>query len=91
MSALLDLSGVRDDLVALRHDIHAHPETAFDEKRTSDLVASNLSAFGLDMHRGLGGTGVDRGVDAHLLKIDITGCVHRHRALPSIEVMCRRK
>jgi metal-dependent amidase/aminoacylase/carboxypeptidase family protein len=58
MSALLDLSGMRDDLVALRHHIHAHPETAFDEKRTSDLVASNPSAFGLDVYRGLGGTGV---------------------------------
>ncbi|MBT4428521.1 MAG: amidohydrolase [Rhodospirillaceae bacterium] len=58
MSELLDLGSMRDDLVAIRHDIHAHPETAFDETRTSDLVAERLGSFGLDVHRGLGGTGV---------------------------------
>lgn len=45
-------------LVTLRHDIHAHPELAFDEHRTAGLVAANLARLGLEVHRGIGGTGV---------------------------------
>lgn len=41
-----------------RRDIHAHPETAFCEFRTSDLVARELAEVGVVVHRGLGGTGV---------------------------------
>jgi amidohydrolase len=41
-----------------RRDIHAHPETAFEETRTSDIVAEKLESFGLDVHRGLATTGV---------------------------------
>ncbi len=48
----------RKHLVALRHDIHAHPELAFDEHRTSDKVAAFLQARGIETHRGLAGTGV---------------------------------
>ena len=58
MPAILDLGDMRDDLVAWRRDIHAHPETAFEETRTSDFVAARLESFGLEVHRGLGGTGV---------------------------------
>lgn len=46
------------DLAAWRHEIHAHPETAFEEKRTSDFVAARLAEFGIEVHRGLAGTGV---------------------------------
>ena len=46
------------DLTAWRRDIHAHPETAFEEKRTSDFVAARLAEFGIEVHRGLAGTGV---------------------------------
>ena len=46
------------DLTAWRHEIHAHPETAFEEKRTADFVASRLQDFGIEVHRGLAGTGV---------------------------------
>jgi amidohydrolase len=46
------------DLAKWRHEIHAHPETAFEEKRTSDFVAARLREFGLEVHRGLAGTGV---------------------------------
>ncbi len=45
-------------LIALRRDIHAHPEIAFEEDRTSDVVAGVLQAAGLEVHRGLAGTGV---------------------------------
>ena len=47
-----------DDMVAWRRDIHAHPETAFEEHRTSALVAERLASFGIEVHRGLAGTGV---------------------------------
>lgn len=43
----------------LRRDLHAHPETAFQEFRTSDVIVSKLHHMGVDaVHRGLGGTGV---------------------------------
>jgi len=43
---------------ALRRDIHAHPELCFAEHRTSDLVARTLASWGIEVHRGLAGTGV---------------------------------
>lgn len=46
------------ELVALRRDLHAHPETAFEENRTAEVVARSLAAYGLQVHRGLAGTGV---------------------------------
>ncbi len=41
-----------------RRDLHAHPELGFQEERTSDLVASRLESFGIEVHRGIGRTGV---------------------------------
>jgi len=45
-------------LVALRRDLHAHPELCFEEHRTSGVVASALESWGIEVHRGLGRTGV---------------------------------
>jgi len=45
-------------LTAWRHHIHSHPELAYEEKVTSDFVAEKLAGFGLEVHRGLGVTGV---------------------------------
>jgi len=45
-------------LTALRRDIHRHPETAFEEHRTSEIVATRLTELGIEVHRGLGGTGL---------------------------------
>jgi amidohydrolase len=42
----------------LRRDIHAHPELGYQELRTSELIARSLTAWGIPVHRGLGGTGV---------------------------------
>jgi hippurate hydrolase len=52
------IRAMADEMVALRHQIHAHPELAFEEHITSDLVASRLTEWGYEVHRGLGGTGV---------------------------------
>jgi hippurate hydrolase len=41
-----------------RHDLHMHPELGFDVHRTSERVAELLESFGLEVHRGLGQTGV---------------------------------
>ena len=46
------------DLTAIRRDIHAHPELAFNETRTADIVARELASYGLEVQRGLAKTGV---------------------------------
>jgi hippurate hydrolase len=46
------------DMTGWRRHIHAHPETAFEERATADYVADRLRDFGLEVHRGLAGTGV---------------------------------
>ena len=46
------------ELTALRRDIHAHPELAFDESRTADIVARELERYGIEVHRGIARTGV---------------------------------
>ena len=46
------------ELVALRHDLHANPELAFEERRTAGVVAASLRLLGLEVHEGLAGTGV---------------------------------
>jgi amidohydrolase len=47
-----------DELREFRRDLHAHPELAFEERRTSDLVAARLAAWGIEVHRGIAKTGV---------------------------------
>src|SRR5437764_8483437 len=46
------------DLTARRRDFHAHPELGFEEHRTADIVAKQLEALGIEVHRGIGGTGI---------------------------------
>jgi len=48
----------RQRMLAWRHDIHANPETAFEEHRTANVVANALMLMGIPVHRGLAGTGV---------------------------------
>ena len=46
------------DLVAVRRDLHQHPETAFEETRTAGVVAERLRGLGLDVRTGVAKTGV---------------------------------
>lgn len=52
------ISHFHDEMVALRRDLHAHPELGFEEFRTSGLVAGALQAMGIEVHRSIAGTGV---------------------------------
>jgi hippurate hydrolase len=52
------LPALTQKIAALRRDIHAHPELAFDEKRTAAKVADYLDSLGLEVHRGIARTGV---------------------------------
>ncbi|MGF6548671.1 M20 aminoacylase family protein [Paraburkholderia youngii] len=52
------IAEIEQEMVALRHSIHAHPELAYEEFATGDLVAERLREWGYTVHRGLGQTGV---------------------------------
>ena len=52
------LAAQADELAGWRRALHAMPETAFEEHRTSTFVAEKLESFGLPVHRGLAGTGL---------------------------------
>ena len=43
-------------IAAIRRDIHAHPELCFEERRTADVIAEQLTSWGIPIHRGLGTT-----------------------------------
>jgi amidohydrolase len=47
-----------DELTEIRRDIHAHPELGLEEHRTAERVASKLAEWGVEVHRGVGKTGV---------------------------------
>jgi hippurate hydrolase len=52
------IAAFHDDMTAWRRDIHAHPETAFEEHRTAALVAAKLRGWGIEVQEGLARTGV---------------------------------
>ena len=59
MHTLLEqLHAQAGEFIGLRRDIHRHPELAFDEHRTSELVAGKLRQWGYEVEQGIGGTGV---------------------------------
>src|SRR5690349_4753933 len=53
-----DIDELVPDLVAMRRDLHEHPELAFEEVRTSGIVAQRLKALGLEVQTGIAKTGV---------------------------------
>ena len=58
MSIIEPINALHAEMTAWRRDLHAHPETAFEEHRTAEAVAEKLASFGLAVHRGLAKTGV---------------------------------
>ena len=59
MTIIPEIKSFAEDLTAIRHDLHAHPEIGFEEKRTAAIVAEALKSYGVDeIHEGIGGTGV---------------------------------
>ncbi len=58
MSVITRVLDYQAELSSIRQDIHMHPETAFEEVRTSDIVAKKLAEYGCEVHRGLAKTGV---------------------------------
>jgi amidohydrolase len=83
-SALDRARSFQSELSAIRRDIHAHPELGLEEYRTADLVARKLEEWGIEVHRGVGKTGVvgvlrnGNGQDAVGLRADMD-------ALPILE------
>ncbi|MGC6330857.1 M20 aminoacylase family protein [Rhizorhabdus sp. FW153] len=53
-----ELADIIPDLVALRRDIHAHPELGFCEHRTAARIAEELRGLGIEVHEGIGTTGL---------------------------------
>lgn len=58
MNLIPEIVSRQSELSEIRRDIHKHPELAYEEHRTADLVAEKLTYYGLATHRGLGQTGV---------------------------------
>jgi amidohydrolase len=48
----------QDEFIAVRRDLHAHPELGFEEHRTARIVCERLSAYGIEHHAGIGRTGI---------------------------------
>ena len=53
-----ELTALHDRMTGWRRDLHAHPELGFEEARTAARVAELLESFGIEVHRGVGRTGV---------------------------------
>jgi amidohydrolase len=58
MSTIDAIRGFQDELIAIRRDLHANPELGLEEHRTADIVAKKLAEWGIEVHRGVGKTGV---------------------------------
>jgi amidohydrolase len=53
-----DIERLDGDLVALRRDLHRHPELSFTEERTASIAAERLRALGFEVRTGVAKTGV---------------------------------
>ena len=53
-----EIKALKEKIISIRRDIHMHPELAFEEHRTSQLVTNRLNEFGIEVQTGIGKTGV---------------------------------
>ena len=58
MAVINSIADRQDEMRAWRHLLHQHPELSYEEVWTSNFVAEKLASFGLEVHRGMGKTGV---------------------------------
>ena len=58
MNTIKELEDLQNEMQTWRRDIHAHPEIAFEEHRTAEIVAEKLKSFGIEVEIGIAGTGV---------------------------------
>lgn len=58
MELIPELAAKASTYVALRREIHAHPELGYEEHRTAALIVKCLQEFGIEVHKGIGQTGV---------------------------------
>ena len=58
MAVIESIAIRQEEMTRWRRDIHAHPELSFEEIRTAEIVAEKLRSFGVEVHRGIGKTGV---------------------------------
>jgi amidohydrolase len=58
MNLIPEIEASHEEIKALRRKIHQHPELRYEETGTAQLVADNLARWGIEVHRGMGKTGV---------------------------------
>ncbi|MEC8806479.1 MAG: M20 aminoacylase family protein [Pseudomonadota bacterium] len=58
MTVINSIADRAPDLRDWRHELHRHPELGYEEVWTSDFIAGKLESFGIEVHRGMGKTGV---------------------------------
>src|SRR3546814_9184344 len=58
MPVINSIAAAEDEMTAWRRDFHMHPELGFEEFRTSETVANLLESWGIEVTRGIAGTGV---------------------------------
>ena len=91
MNLVPEVVAIEPELRRWRRHLHAHPETAFEERATAAFVAERLAAIGLDVHTGLAGTGVvgvlkgGRSNDAIGLRADLDALhIHEKSGVPHV-------
>jgi amidohydrolase len=74
MNIIPPLRALHADMTSWRRELHAHPQTAFEETFASDFIASKLQAWGIELHRGFAKTGVVGLIEGRLPKMaDVAG------------------
>ena len=58
MAVINSIADRQDEMRGWRHLLHQHPELSYEEVWTSNFVAEKLTSFGIEVHRGMGKTGV---------------------------------